>query len=123
MGPSREMWGSSTAGRAGSAQELLFEIADDLPNVGIDFHAIFDQPTRMKNGAMIPSTKGLPNSTKGALGHLTRKEHRHLSWKSNVFRASLTGHIRQSYVKMFSDLLLNGFDADGITAFFVQDLA
>src|SRR5437867_5712344 len=42
-----------------SARELFFQIADDLADIGIDFHAVLDQTTGVEDGAVVASAKGL----------------------------------------------------------------
>ena len=51
------------------------------------------------------------------------KIHGDLARKGDVFRAALAGHVGQADVKMFRHFFLDDFDADGQTAFFVQDFA
>src|SRR6185437_3229375 len=106
-----------------SAHQLLLEVADNLADAGIDFHAVFHEAAGMQDGAVIAAAKGFADGTERAFGHLTRQEHRDLAWESDIFRAALAGHVGQANVKMFGHLFLNDFDADGIAAFLVQDFA
>ena len=79
-----------------SAHQLLFQIADDLPDARIDGHAVFHQTAGVEHGAVVASAKGFTNGVEGAFGHLPREEHGDLTREGDVFRAALAGQDRKS---------------------------
>src|ERR1035437_1517788 len=106
-----------------SARQLLFEVADDLPDVGIHFHAVFDEAAGVENRAVVAPAKGFTNGVERAFGHLTREIHGDLARKGDILGATFAGHVGEANVEVFGDFLLNDFNADGMTAFLVQNLA
>src|ERR1700742_1136861 len=92
-----------------SAKQLLFEIANDLANVRVHFHAVLDQAAGMKNGAVVAPAEGLADGIKRALRHLTRKKHRDLARERNVLRPAFAGHVREANIKMLGDAFLDDF--------------
>ena len=108
---------------SGLPQQLFFQIADDLTDVGIDGHAVFDQTAGVQNGAVIAAAKCFADGVERIFGHLPREEHCDLSWERDVFRTTFARHVGQTDVKMFRDLFLNRVDVDGEAAFFVKHQA
>src|SRR5260370_37066113 len=90
-----------------SAQELLFEITDELAHVGVHFHAIFDETAGVHHGAMIAPAKSLADVVEGSVGHSARKEHGDLARERDALRAALAGHVRQANVEMLGHFLLD----------------
>src|SRR5436190_24166134 len=88
-------------------QQLLFQIAYDLPHVGIHFHAVFDQPARMQNRTVIATAESLADRAERSLRHVTREEHRDLPRERNILRPAFAGHVRQPDIKMFRHFLLD----------------
>jgi hypothetical protein len=103
--------------------QLLFEVADDLADAGIDFHAVFHEAAGMKHGAVIATAKGFADGTEGAFSHLPRQEHGDLARERDILRPALAGHVREADIEVFGHFFLDDFDADGITAFFMKDFA
>src|ERR1051325_4498156 len=109
--------------RVSLPHQLLFKIADDLADVCIHFHAVFDQSARVENSAVITATESIPDGGKRGLSHLTGEEHRDLARERDAFRTALARHVGQTNVEMLGNSLLDEFDADGMAALFVEDLA
>ena len=103
--------------------QLLFEVMDDLADVGVHFHAVFDEAAGVQHRAVIASAEGFADGVERAFGHLAREIHGDLARKGDVFRPAFAGHVGQADVKMFGDFFLDDFDADGKPAFFVKNFA
>src|ERR1700722_16472383 len=67
-----------------SAEQLFFEVADDLADVRVHFHAVFDEATGMEDRAVVTPAKGFANGVERAFCHLAREKHGDLSWESDV---------------------------------------
>ena len=96
---------------------------NDLADVGVHFHAVFDEAAGVQHRAVIASAEGFADGVERAFGHLAGEIHGDLARKGDVLRPALAGHVGEADVKMFGDLFLDDFDADGETAFFVEDFA
>src|SRR5208337_3337012 len=90
-----------------SPHQLLLEQADDLADVGIDFHTILDEAAGVQDGAVVSAAKGFADGAEGGFREAAGEEHGDLARKSNVLRPALAGHVRQANVEMFGHLLLN----------------
>src|SRR5277367_4909814 len=106
-----------------SAHQLFFQVADDLADVGVHFHAVFDEAAGVQNSAVITSAVSFPDSAQGTFSQLARKIHGDLARERDVFGTTVAGHVGKANVKMLGDLFLDDFDADGQPAFFVQNFA
>src|SRR5581483_9088060 len=102
--------------RSLSTQQLLFEVLDHLPDVGIHFHAVLDQPAGMKDGAVITPAERLADRVERAFSHVAGQEHGNLSRKGNVLRTTLAGHVRKTDVKVLSHAFLDQLDIDRMPA-------
>src|SRR5664279_2313747 len=72
---------------------------------------------------MVTTAECLANGAQRSFGHLPRKEHGNLPRECDVLRPSPAGHVRWAEVKMLSDFLLDGLNADRVGAFLVQNVA
>jgi len=77
----------------------------------------------VQHRAVVASAEGFADGVERTFGHLAREIHGDLAREGDVFRAALAGHVGEADVKMFGNFFLDDFDADGKTAFFVQDFA
>src|SRR6266850_6071982 len=107
----------------GLSGQLLLEVMDYLPDIRVNFHAIFNEPAGVEHGAVVAAAKGFTNGTERFFGHLTGEEHRNLARESDVLRPTLARHICQANVEMFGNFLLDYFDVDGIATLLVEDFA
>jgi len=76
----------------------------------------------VQNRAVIPSAKRFADLIERRFRESTREIHRHLSWKSDIGRASFTGHIGQTHVEMLRHFLLNLLDRNRLPAFLLQNV-
>src|ERR1035437_5206473 len=95
-----------------SARQLLFEVTDDLADVGIHFHAVFEEAAGVEHRAVIAFAKGLTNSGEPAFRHLAREIHGDLAREGDVLGATFAAHLGEADVEVFGDFLLNDFNAD-----------
>src|SRR5258706_12404915 len=88
-------------------QELLFDIANDLANILVHFHTVFDETAGVKHRLVVPAAKSLANDAKRALRHLAREQHSYLSREGDVFGPAFAGHLGKPDMGTVSHVLLN----------------
>ena len=110
--------GESVLDLCASPGSKTTQISQMMKNRGL---VIANEPSLARVAPLRSNCERLGDGVERAFRHLARKIHGDLAGEGDVFRAALAGHVGQANVKMFRDLLLNDFDVDGKTAFFVQD--
>jgi hypothetical protein len=91
---------------------LTIEQKDQLPDLILFSHAIFDGFAGVQHRTVIAATERISNLVERSLGMTPRQIHRHLARKRDVRRTPLTGHVSQPNVKVLGNFpldLVNGY--------------
>src|ERR1041385_1210073 len=105
------------------AEELLLQVADVVADLGVHFHAAFDEAAGVEHGAVVASTEGFADGVEGTVGEIARKKHGDLARKGDVLGPAFAGHVGDANVVVFGDFLLDDFDGDVLAAFFGEGFA
>src|ERR1039458_6106305 len=111
---------NDSAAERRSAHELLFQVADDLPDIGIHFHAVLNQPAGVQHGPMVATAECVADSAQRGFRHLAREEHGDLAWEGDALWPAPAGHVRQANIEVLGHSLLNSVDVDCAPAFLVE---
>src|SRR5437667_6441841 len=66
------------------ARQLFFQIMDDLSDIRVHFHAIFNQPAGMQDSSMIAAAECLSDRVQVALRNLEGEKHGQFARKGDV---------------------------------------
>jgi hypothetical protein len=103
---------------AGLALKLTVEQADDVACLFVLFNATLDQFAGMNNRPVVLAPKGVAYVAQRDIRQLAGEKHGDLARKSDIRRASLAGHIRQTDVKMLGNFALDLLDGDSAARLF-----